>query len=195
MEKEIFEEPEELEEEQEEAEGSEGNPGNPGNEGEVMARFETLQKAVTELQEKESVESVLENEAFRELVRDANADTLESLIEKTPGLDDGVREALRSTLDQMRHETAPGDDDEPELSEGERCLELRSRIRTLDEELEGLDGDRAAFTSDGKTERARDRKLIALYEAQREKAVEELNGILAVPDAEPEEDPDEKWSR
>jgi len=199
MEKEIFEEPEELEEE--EPEESRGSEDNPGNEGEVLARLETLQKAVTELQEKESVESVLENEAFRELVRDANAATLESLIEKTPGLDDGVREALRLTLDQMRHESASGDDDEPEpeLSGGSRCLELRQRIQTLGEEMEALRGERTAFTEEGVNKRAEDRKVISLLEAERAKAVEELNEILsAVSDAEPEaeaEEEDDRWSR
>lgn len=197
MEKEIFEEPEEPEDlEEEEPEEPEGSAGNQGNEGEVMARLETLQKAVTQLQEKESVESVLENEAFRELVRDANADTLESLIGKTPGLDDGIREALRSTLASMRQEGEGDDEPEQDPSEGEgsRCLKLRQRIQTLGEEIEALHGDRTAFTGEGQRERARDRKLIALLEAEREKAVEELNGILAVPDAEPEEE-DDPWSR
>lgn len=193
MEKEIFEEPEELEEE--EPEEPEGSQGNPGNEGEVLARLEALQKAVTELQKKESVESVLENEAFRELVRDANAETVERLIEETPGLDEGVKKALRLTLGRMRQESAPGDDDEPELSDGDRCLKLRSRIRTLGEEIEGLDGDRSAFTDEGEQKRAKDKKLTALLAADREKAVEELNGILSVPAAEPGEDPDAKWSR
>ena len=96
----------------------------------------------------------------------------------------------------MSSEGAGADDEpgEPEQSEGQRCLKMRDRIRTLDEEIGGLDGDRMAFTDEGEQKRARDRKLLALLEAERVKAVEELNGILAaVPDAEPEEDPDAKY--
>jgi len=181
-------------------EGSEGE-GNPGNEGGVLESLKALQEEVRELREKISaddpVESILENEAFRDLIRDANAATLERLIADTPGLDDGVQKALRLTLDKMREN---GDGDEEGPSEGARVLALRGHIRKLDEELKALRGeDRGLlnfFTETTDEEEADEKKLAVLLTAERDKAAQELREILAaLPDAEPEEDPDDKWSR
>lgn len=179
-----------------------GSQGNPGNEGEVMKSLKALQDEVSELREKVAtrqapevtVESILDSESFRNLIQDANAQTLERVISKTQGLDDSVKKALFLTLGKIRQESS-GEEDEPEVSEGQRCLELRDRIRTLKEEIESLDGDRAAFTDEGEQKRSQDRKLIALLEGERKSAIEILNGILAVmPDVKPEGD-DDYWSR
>lgn len=181
-------------------EGSEGE-GNPGNEGEVLESLKALQEEVRELREEISaddpVESILENEAFRDLIRDANAATLERLIADTPGLDDGVQKALRLTLDKMRE---TGDGDEEGLGQGERVLALRRHIRKLDEELKLTAVDSGfldrVFTEKTDEEEADEKKLAVLLTAERDKAAQELREILAaLPDAEPEEDPDDKWSR
>lgn len=164
----------------------------------LQAEFQGLREAVqanspadpVEVPAAPTVEDLLESESFKELLRKSNLETLERVIAQAPRLNDEMKKALHLTLERMGKESESGD--AQTHSEGERCLELRSRIRTLEEEIEGLNGDRAAFTEEGVEKRAEDRKLIVLLEAEREKAEKELSEILStVEDPEPLED---KWS-
>jgi len=176
----------------------------PGEQDQLMSGLETLQAEFRDLREAvqanspanpvespaaPTVEDLLESESFKGLLRKANEETLERVIAQAPRLDDGMRKALRLTLERMGEGRESGD---PQiLSEGDRCLQLRSRIRTLEEEIEGLNRNRSAFTDEGDKKRAEDRKLIVLLEAEWEKAEKELSEILsAVEDPEPPDEPD-----
>lgn len=190
-------------------------PGDPEvlpEQDQLMAGLEALQAEFRELRESvqadapagdppevsaaPTVEDLLESESFKRLLRKSNSETLERVIAQSPRLDDGMKKALHLTLDRMAEESESGD---PLPSEGSRCLELRSRIRTLKEEITDLDGGRLAFTEEGEKKRAEDRKLIVLLEAEREKTEKELSEILStVEDPEPLDpalEDEAKWSQ
>ncbi len=127
-----------------------------------------------------------------------------SEVEDNPGNEDqgnesleALREEVRELREKVDSEDRP-EEDIDELSEGERVLELRARLRELDGELKLLgSADRGIFDFTEKTEEeeVEERKLAILLEAERKKTAEELSEIIAaVPDAEPEET-DDKWSR
>lgn len=181
---EFFEEPEEF-----------GEPaGDPGEQGRVTALLEALRKEVRALDEKVSstfearthVEGTLEDEALQRFVRGANADKLEELIEKTPGLAGSVGKALRSTLQRMRSEGE--NDDEGSPSEGEQAMALHGRAQEIRKDLKALSGDdRGLLASWGMTaeEKAEERKLTVLLGEELKKVTEELSGLLsAVPDTD-----------
>jgi len=126
-----------------------------------------------------------------------------SEVEDNPGNDDQVMESLEALQEEVRELREKVDSEVPEenideLSEGERVLELRARLRELDDELKLLSGsDRGIFDFTEKTdeEEVEERKLVVLLEGERKKAAEALSEIIAaVPDAEPEE-ADDKWSQ
>ncbi len=186
-----------------------GDPEVPAEQDQLMAGLEALQTEFQGLREAvqadspadpaevpaaPTVEDLLESESFKELLRKSNVETLERVIDQAPRLDDGMRKSLLLTLEGMGEESESGD---LAPSEGERCLELRNRIRTLEEDIKDLDGDRLAFTEEGEKKRAEDRKLIVLLEAERKKTEKELSEILSAVEDPPDpvlEDED-KWSQ
>jgi len=185
-----------------------GDPEVPAEQDQLMAGLEALQVEFQGLREEvqsnphadpaevpaaPTVEDLLESESFKELLRKSNVETLERVIAQAPRLDDGMKKSLLLTLERMGEESESGD---PAPSEGERCLELRGRIRTLEKEIEDLDGTRPAFTVKGDEKRAEDRKLIVLLEAERDKTEKELSEILStVEDPGPVLDDEAKWSQ
>jgi len=126
-----------------------------------------------------------------------------SEVEDNPGNEDQVNESIEALQEEVRELREKVDSEAPEenideLSEGERVLELRARLRELDGELKLLRGeDRGIFDFTEKTdeEEVEERKLVLLLEGERKKAAEELSEIIAaVTDVEPEEAED-KWSQ
>jgi len=196
----------------EETEEPEGALDNPDGQGQVVALLKALQEEVRTLavnitkpsEARENppevtnspaptVEKLLESEALKSLLRAGKLETLERVIAQVPRLDEGVRKALLSALAREGEEGE--DSDAPTSSDGARCLELRERIRVFREEVEGLDGDRSAFTEEGVEKRTEDRKVTVLLDAEREKAEQELSEILAaVEDPEPSETVD-RWGQ
>ena len=185
-----------------------GDPEVPAEPDQLIAGLEALQVEFQGLREEvqanspadpaevpaaPTVEDLLESESFKELLRKSNVETLERVIAQAPRLDEGMRKSLILTLERMGQESESGD---PSPTEGERCMELRSRIRTLEEEIEDLDGTRPAFTVKGDKKRSEDRKLIVLLEAELEETEKELSEILStVEDPGPALDDEAKWSQ
>jgi len=185
-----------------------GDPEVPAEQDQLMVGLEALQTEFQGLREAvqanspadpaevpaaPTVEDLLESESFKELLRKSNVETLERVIAQAPRLDDGMKKSLLLTLERMGEVSESGD---PAPTEGERCLELRSRIRLLKEEIAGLDGDRSAWTEEGESKRAEDRKLIVLLEAERDKTEKELSEILStVEDPGPALEDEAKWSQ
>jgi len=205
----FFEETEELEE----------APDNPGDRGQITALLESLRREVstlaakvtranearedspaTENSEAPAVDELLESESLKELLRKSNKETLEQVIAQAPRLDDGMRKALLLTLDRMGEESGTGEDQAIKAaSEGDRCLELRERIRTLKSEIEKLSEGYSIFTRGRKKKEGEDRKLAVLLEAELEKAEKELSEILSTvedpesPDSSPEDE--DRWAQ